>query len=323
MRILRWVALVIGLGALAALIIGNGADQLVTVLARGGYKLLLVPLFMIIPFAVDAKGWQALLHEPPPWRRFIYARWVGEAVNSLLPVAQVGGLFIKAYLLSKRDIEPSRALASALVSATVSAGSLLLFMAATLSITAVYGPRLGILLALVLGAGLFGLAVYFFYRLQRRKVAILPARLRAWAYKFTVFSGSGQNAAALGIHLDRIYRNKKLLFQSFLLQLFGWLLGTFEVWLIVHLLGGNISVLDAMILEGLGQTVRHVAFFIPGALGLQEGVYLLVGTALGLSPRLALSVSLVKRFREMTLGVPGLIVWQINEGWSLLRHHKT
>lgn len=320
MKPLRWVALVLGAAAVAALIIGNGAHQLGTVLARGGFKLLLVPLFMLIPLGVDARGWQALLRKPPPWRRFVYARWVSEAVNSLLPVAQVGGLFVKAYLLGKRGIEPALAMASAIVAATLSAVSLLAFIALTLALMTIRDPHTDILIPLVLGAGLFGLAVYFFYRLQRRGTAILPSRLRAWAlFALTSLARSTENAEALKSHLDQIYRDKRRLWKSFSLQFFGWLLGSMEVWLIAHLLGGTISLVDALILEGLGQTVRNVAFFIPGALGLQEGAYLLVGSALGLTPTLALSISLVKRFRELALGLPGLIVWQINEGWSILR----
>ena len=40
---------------------------------------------------------------------------------------------------------------------------------------------------------------------------------------------------------------------------------------------------------------------------------------LGVAPDIALAVSLLKRVREIVLGVPGLIVWQIAEGRYLLR----
>lgn len=319
MKLLRWAALVLGLAAMAMLIIGNGTHQLGMVLARGGLKLLLIPVVMLVPLIIDAKGWQVLIREPPPWRRFLYARWVGESVNSLLPVAQVGGLFIKSYLLGKRGIEPKLALASAIVADTVSAGSLLVFIAFSLALMAIHGMETEIVLPLALGAGLFCLPVYFFYRLQRSGMAILPSRLHTWASGLTSFTGLNENADVIRNYLEQIYCDKTRLWKSFFLQLIAWLVGSIEVWLIVHLLGGTISVVDALILEGLGQTVRNVAFFIPGALGIQEGAYLLVGSMLGLTPALALSISLVKRFRELAQGLPGLIVWQINEGWSMLR----
>jgi hypothetical protein len=34
----------------------------------------------------------------------------------------------------------------------------------------------------------------------------------------------------------------------------------------------------------------------------------------GLSPEVAISLSLMKRLREVALGLPGLIIWQFDEG---------
>ncbi|MDX6769446.1 MAG: TIGR00374 family protein, partial [Elusimicrobiota bacterium] len=64
-------------------------------------------------------------------------------------------------------------------------------------------------------------------------------------------------------------------------------------------------------LESLGQAVRAAAFAIPGALGVQEGGYLVLGGLLGIAPDTALALSLTKRFRELVLGLPGLLVWQL------------
>lgn len=320
MKVLRWLALLLGLGAVVALIIGNGVHQIGMVLTRGGLKLLLVPVVMVIPMMLDAKGWQVLISDPPPWRSFLYARWIGESVNTLLPVAQVGGLFIKSYLLGKRMAEPGLAIASAIVADTVSAVSLLLFIALTLGLMAMYGLDLRILLPLAAGTIIFCLPIYIFYRLQRGGKATFHPRLRQWASKLTALAGATGSSSSIKRHLDKIYSDNEKILKSLLLQFIGWALGTIEVWMIVHLLGGRLSVTEALLLEGLGQAVRNIAFFIPGALGLQEGAYLLVGTMLGLTPTLALSISLVKRFRELAQGLPGLIVWQVNEGWSLLRH---
>jgi uncharacterized membrane protein YbhN (UPF0104 family) len=64
---------------------------------------------------------------------------------------------------------------------------------------------------------------------------------------------------------------------------------------------------DALLLESLGQAIRGAAFAIPGALGVQEGGYLLLAPLVGLPPDVALAVSLAKRARELLLGVPGLL----------------
>ena len=224
------------------------------------------------------------------------------------PAAQVGGLFIKSYLLGKSMDEPGLAIASAIVADTVSAVSLLLFIGLTLGLMAIHGLNLRILLPLAAGAILFCIPIYIFYRLQRGGTVNFHPRLRKWASTLTALAGANNNPGSIKSHLETIYADNKKILKSFLLQFFGWLLGTIEVWMIVHLLGGKISVSEALLLEGLGQTVRNIAFFIPGALGIQEGAYLLVGTMLCLTPTLALSISLVKRFRELAQGLPGLIV---------------
>jgi len=94
----------------------------------------------------------------------------------------------------------------------------------------------------------------------------------------------------------------------------GWISGTAEVWLILFFLGHPVTLSEAFILESLGQAARSAGFMVPGGLGVQEGGLLLVGGQLGLTPELALSLSLVKRGRELLIGVPGLIAWQIVEG---------
>jgi uncharacterized membrane protein YbhN (UPF0104 family) len=87
----------------------------------------------------------------------------------------------------------------------------------------------------------------------------------------------------------------------------GWLVGTGEVFLILQLLGHPVSWVTALLLESLGQAIRGAAFAIPGALGVQEGGYLLLAPFAGLSPDSALALSLAKRSRELLLGLPGLL----------------
>jgi hypothetical protein len=71
---------------------------------------------------------------------------------------------------------------------------------------------------------------------------------------------------------------------------------------------------EALILESLGQAIRAAAFAIPGALGVQESGFIVLGGVLGVPPAPSLALSLVKRARELALGLPGLIAWQITEG---------
>jgi hypothetical protein len=66
-------------------------------------------------------------------------------------------------------------------------------------------------------------------------------------------------------------------------------------------------------LESVGQAIRGAAFAIPGALGVQEGGYLLLASLIGLPPNAGLALSLAKRTREILLGLPGLIYLHVSE----------
>ena len=65
--------------------------------------------------------------------------------------------------------------------------------------------------------------------------------------------------------------------------------------------------------ESLGQAIRALGFAIPGALGVQEGGYVLICGLFGVPASSALALSLIRRAREIALGVPGLAVWHWSE----------
>ena len=64
---------------------------------------------------------------------------------------------------------------------------------------------------------------------------------------------------------------------------------------------------------------RSVAFAIPNAVGVQEGAYILLGVGFGLTPETALALSLLKRARDLTIGLPVLAAWQLVESGRLWR----
>jgi hypothetical protein len=54
----------------------------------------------------------------------------------------------------------------------------------------------------------------------------------------------------------------------------------------------------------------------------QEGGYVVVGNLLGISGDAAFALSLIARVRELILGIPGLIAWQVIEARHVLRAHS-
>ena len=65
-------------------------------------------------------------------------------------------------------------------------------------------------------------------------------------------------------------------------------------------------------------SIRSIAAFVPAAVGVQEAGYAMLAPLFGLTPEMGLAVSLLKRAREITLGVPALIYWQSVESRNAL-----
>ena len=97
-------------------------------------------------------------------------------------------------------------------------------------------------------------------------------------------------------------------------EMASWFVGAIEVWIALWALGIPGGFPQAIVLEGVAQGVRSAMFFVPGALGIQEGGYVVVGRLLGIPAEMGLALALIRRVRELAFGIPGLIAWQIIEG---------
>jgi hypothetical protein len=51
----------------------------------------------------------------------------------------------------------------------------------------------------------------------------------------------------------------------------------------------------------------------------QEGAYILIGAGFGVTPEMALALSLLKRGRDLVIGVPALGAWQLAESRHFCR----
>ena len=93
-----------GLALAIGLIAYQGAGAIMHALLSVGWGIFLIAAFHLIPMACSALGWRIELRREwkAPFHVFLWARWVREHVAHLLPVAQVGGEFVGARLLTFR-----------------------------------------------------------------------------------------------------------------------------------------------------------------------------------------------------------------------------
>jgi uncharacterized membrane protein YbhN (UPF0104 family) len=128
----------------------------------------------------------------------------------------------------------------------------------------------------------------------------------------------------VGIHagIKEIYRHGIRVSANFALHLGGWLVGAGETWVALWFMGHPVSVTDAIVIESMVYALRTAAFVVPWGAGVQEGGFIVAGALFGLSPQVALALSLLRRAREIITGVPNLIAWQCLEPLRLWRGRR-
>ncbi len=272
-----------------------------------------VALFHLVPLVLDAAAIRVLFDggaARDSMRDAMLARWAGESANSLMPAGQIGGPVLMARHLAQRGLALQDAAAAITVSTTLQTFAQIAFAllgVALLGMQASHISQLALRTSSLIASALLALQVGGFYWMQRRgffsklmRTATRFAGKRDWSQWMS-------QAEAIDIAVQLTYGRSGPVAASFLLSLIGWLVGTGEVYLILQLIHHPVGWIDALLLESLGQAIRGAAFAIPGALGVQEGGYLLLAPLAGLPPDAALALSLAKRARELLLGVPGLL----------------
>ena len=310
----------IGVLLFVGVLVSQDLPAIIATLAHAGWGLLAVALFHLLPLVIDALAICVLFERGAsraPLRDSLLARWVGESANSLMPGGQIGGPVLMARHLGQRGLPMEEAAAAITVSTTLQTFAQIAF--ALLGIV-VLGTQTGhfspaaLRTAALVASAFLAVQVGGFYLIQRRGLFSKVMRaVRRFSRKRDWSQWLAQ-AEAIDVAVQGTYRRNGPVTASFLLSLAGWIVGTGEVYLIAWLLGTPVSWRAAFVLESLGQAIRGAGFAIPGALGVQEGGYLLLAPLAGLAPDAALALSLAKRARELLLGLPGLLYLRLAGG---------
>jgi putative membrane protein len=302
-----------------AVLVSQDLTSVLATLAVARWGLLLVALFHLLPLLLDAAAISVLFEAPSTgvsWRGAVLARWAGESANSLLPAGQLAGPVVMLHQLSRRGLPMQDAVAAITVSTTLQAlaqvvfaliGVALLGYEGSLDMQTSQGSQHAVGPLLLMVCSLLALLSVLLYLMQRRALFGRSIRTIARFCGKRDWSRLMSRAEAIDLAIRNTYHGGTRAPASFTLSLIGWLVGTGEVFLILQLLGCPVGWADALLLESLGQAIRGAAFAVPGALGVQEGGYLMLAPLAGLQPDAAVALSLGKRARELLLGVPGLL----------------
>ncbi|MEO8325272.1 MAG: lysylphosphatidylglycerol synthase domain-containing protein, partial [Nitrospirota bacterium] len=242
----------------------------------------------------------------------VWIATVREAVSRLLPVASIGGELVGIRLAMQRPLDGAAVAASVILEVLLTLINQYLFTAIGLVLLVTTMRNTPVVDTLWWGLGVsvpvpIVLALLLRYGSPFTHLARFTERILGTRHQLASFLG---NALNLDEEIRGLYRRHRLLWAALAWQLAGMLVGSFETWLALELFGHPTTIWNAMILESMWLTIRHLAFFVPGALGVQETGLILIGSLLGLPADAAIALSLAKRMREIAIGLPALASWQ-------------
>ena len=241
-------------------------------------------------------------------------RWTGESINALLPVFSVGGEVYKLTSVLSSGVSLANSAASIVVDMTQALLSEILFVAMGVALLFTLNSEANLPQGLGAGLGIAATIAALVFVIQRGKIFESLARLLAKVGLGEQLIQRLGDLRVLDTRVHALHKRPGVLARCFLARFAAWALGTGEVWLGLRVLGHPISLVEAFTLEGLCQAIRTAGFAVPGALGVQEGGYVLVGRYFGLDDSTALALSLARRIRDLVLGIPALALWQFTAG---------
>jgi putative membrane protein len=301
------LAALIGLAVAAWLVFHIGLGAVLGAVASVGWSgFALLCLYGLGLLAVLGTAWAALMPGAGLWT-FVWSRTIRDAAGEVLPFSQLGGILIGVRTLTLSGMTAPMAFASSIVDVTTEMMAQLVFI---LIGVALFAVRAGSQLPAAAVSGIVfvlagGLA---FVVLQRRGIEL--AETLAGRFLPAVARQTREFHEAV----EAIYARPMRLAASSAIHLLGWLASAGATWLAIRLIGGDLSPAGAVAVESILCALRSAAVVVPGALGVQEAGYALLLPLFGLPAEMGLAVSLLKRAREIAIGIPALLVWQGLEG---------
>ncbi|HTJ47575.1 MAG TPA: lysylphosphatidylglycerol synthase domain-containing protein [Kofleriaceae bacterium] len=329
-RLIRWI---IGISSIVAfgfvLRTVDLAETFHLLTSRGPIlALALVPYFVQI--ALDSRAWRILLGalgRRVSWFRLICIRLSTEAVLMSVPAGGIVGETLKPYLLAKTDRVPAAETVASigvkkclLVFAEATYLSLALMAGHALLVAhseaIVHGSELpwmvlaAILFLILVGAGLALLVTMGSVsgRTHRLLVRLPWPRVRRWLEdRHAKFAYADSCFVKIG-------RAHGPLFRAYGCLLAAWFVESFETWLLLHLLGFDVSFTAAFTMEAAVVFLRNLAFFVPAGLGVQDAGYLAFLGAFGIGSVGGGAFVILKRAKEAIWVGVGYVVLLVLEG---------
>lgn len=306
-----FVMLVAGIALLAAVVSQTDLHEVARRLEQLGWLgALAVLAIYVLGFFVLSASWLVTLPSARLTAAWLYRLWkvlmVGSALDTVTPLAGLGGEPVKAALLKRLyGVDYREGAASLVLIRTTDLVAQVVFI--SIGFILMYGQETlapGYRWAAAVGLVLLGLAIFLFFLVQRRRAfSWLRQKLQSgWIWRRLGGRGT-QVLDALRDVEDRLvgfYAGERLRFiASVCFAFVDWTFSALATYVAIRWLGVPISFGDAIVIESFVILVRSAFFFVPGDLGTQDAAQVLICSAVTGSAPLGLALAALRRIRDI------------------------
>ena len=309
-------AAALGLVGATLVVLWIGAGQVAAALAKIGWRgLAVLVVYSALPSTILGTAW-FVFEKPWRWERwpaYAWARLARDASGELLPFSHVDGILVGARAAILQGLQPAWTFASLTLDVTTEFLAQIAFTLAGVGLLfARLDPKSGMAGPAIAGLSLLGASAITFVLIQRRGMGLLTRIVTAIA------PAAAERAAETGDLIAVLHGRLGRFWLAAGLHLSAWTASALGAWVALRAAGVNIGAFDILGLEALIMAMRSAVFVAPMGVGVQEAGYALLAPLFGLTPDIALALSLIKRARDLVIGVPVLALWQAVEGRRLV-----
>lgn len=259
----------------------------------------------------------APLNKPGRVGPFVWGRCVRDSAGSCLPFSVVGGFVLGVRAAVLHGVAWSVATVSLVVDLTAEFVAEILFAIAGLVVLLVRASDQTLTRPILIGV-VVALAVVALMLGSQKRATSLLVRFGRTALRGR-FAGPlaeeerEQSGEDLDRQLSEMFGHSGRVALCTAGHVVGWVFKGVGNWIAFRLLGSDIDLVTGLAIEALLHALLIPAFVVPGYAGVQEAGYAGIGALFGIPPEVSLSVSLLRRARDLALGIPILLVWQLAE----------
>jgi len=291
-------------------------------ITHAGYWLVAIIGMWVPLYIMNTFTWRTILKgsgdsNVPFWKLF-KVTISGFALNYATPVGLMGGEPYKIMEI-KQYVGVQRASSSTLLFAMMHIFSHFWYWVTALILYLLFMPLnlpIAILLSLVAAFCIAG--IYLFLKGYKNGMVVkfvnfvkkIPGCKR-WAANFA--EKNADDLKKIDEQIAALHKqNKKYFFISFLLEYFGRILQSFEIFFMLMLFAdgqaGIMLFIQSLIILAFTSLFANMLFFIPLQIGGREGGFAMVVSNLGMTMQVSMSISIISRVREIFWTALGLIL---------------